>query len=195
MYDFVIHIYKLVASLTNDIRRMTIEEFQNKFKKNKRFDKYWYHGLCFATIGFALFMLFSLLSDTNIKFTGDKTIHYIGFVILLLMGIYGLFVLRKTYKLSYWDNNLTKEKNIELINSTCSELLNSTIKLDDNFTYFIYRKSWWRTPYEVQLFADNNIIAINVEGVDTSDGGFIDFGASKRTQNRILNMMKEKASH
>lgn len=48
-------------------------------------------------------------------------------------------------------------------------------------------------PYEVFLFADKQIIAINVEGLDLSDGGFIDFGASQRTQNKILSLFKEKA--
>lgn len=173
---------------------MTIEEFQNKFKKNKRFDKVWYHGLCIATIGFSLFMLYSVTTNTNIKITGNKTFHFFAFIFLLLLGIYGLFVLRKTYKLTYWKNELTKEENINLLNLTCSELLKTDIKLNDNNAYFVYRKSWWRKPYEVHLFADNNLIVINVEGLDIYDGGFIDFGASKRTRNRILDLMKEKAS-
>ncbi len=184
----------LEASLKTNKNLMTIEEFQNKFKKNKRFDKFYYHGLCYATIGFSLFMLFSVSTNTNINFTGNKTFHFVSFIFLLLFGVYGLFVLRKTYKLSCWENNLTKEENIALINSICSELIKTNVKIDDNSTYFIYRKSWWRTPYEVHLFADRNLIVINVEGLDSYDGGFIDFGASKRTQKRILEKMKEKAS-
>lgn|SRR5690554_1595950 len=173
---------------------MTIEEFQNKFKRNKRFDKVWYHGLCIATIGFSLFMLYSILTDTNIKIIGNKTFQFFGFVFLFLFGAYGLFVLRKTYKLTYWKNDLTKEENIVLLSLTCSELLKRDIKLDDNVVHFLYKKSWWRIPYEIHLFAENNLIAINVEGLDLYDGGFIDFGMSKRTRNRILNLMKEKAS-
>jgi hypothetical protein len=174
---------------------MTIDEFQNKFRKNKRFDKYWYHGLCFAVIIFSLFMLYSLVTDTNIKIVDSKTFHFTGFIFLLLLGIYGLFVLRNHYNLTYWNNNLTKDKNLELLNSTCSEFLKGKIKLDDNYAYFIYKKSWWRTSYEVHLFADNNLIAINVEGLDTYDRGFIDFGASKRTQIRILSLLKTKAEN
>lgn len=173
---------------------MTIEGFQNKFKKNKHFDKLWYYGLCFATIGFSLFMLYSISTGTNIKFSGNKTFHFLGFTFFLLLGIYGLFVLRKTYKLTYWKNDLTKEENIAVLNLTCSELLNNDIKLDDNNAYFVYRKSWWRMAYEVHLFADDNLIAVNVEGLDTYDGGFIDFGVSKRTRNHILKLIKEKAS-
>lgn len=194
MDEKTIHIYKLVASLIEN-NCMTLEEFENKFRKNKRFDNYWYHGLCFATIGFSLFMLFSLATDSNIKFSGNMTFHYTGLIFLFLFGVYGLYVLRKTYKLSYWSNGLTIEKNEELLNLVCSELLKTDISIENNNAYFIYRKSWWRMPYEVHLFADNNLIALNVEGLDLYDGGYIDFGASTRTRNRILNMIKEKASH
>jgi hypothetical protein len=172
---------------------MTLVEFQNRFNRNKRFDKYWYHGLCIATIGFSLFMLYSLATDSTIKITGNKTFHSFVFICLFLLGIYGLFVLRRQYKLSYWHNDLTKEQNLELLNAVCSELLKLSVTLDDNQAYFVYRKSWWRMPHEVFLFAENNIVAINVEGIDHSDGGFIDFGASKRTRNKILLLIKEKA--
>jgi hypothetical protein len=172
---------------------MTLEEFQNKFKRNKRFDKYWYRGLCIATISFSLFMLYSLATNSTIIITGNKTFHFFGFLSLFLFGIYGLFVLRRQYNLSYWHNDLPKEKNLELLNSVCSELMKSSVTLEDNQAYFVYRKSWWRMPYEVFLFADNKIIAINVEGLDLSNGGFIDFGASKRTRNKILLLFKEKA--
>ncbi len=174
---------------------MTLEEFQDKFKRNKRFSNFWYHGLCFATICFSIFMLFSIATDTYLKIVGNKTFHFLAFVILLLFGIYGLYILRKTYKLSYWENNLTKQQNIELLNLTCSVLLKTTINLAENSRYFIYKKSWWRIPFEVHLFADENLIAINVEGLDLYNGGFIDLGASNRTKERILNIMKEKASH
>jgi hypothetical protein len=50
-------------------------------------------------------------------------------------------------------------------------------------------------PYEVYVFASTNLIVVNAEGKDSTDGGFIDFGASKRTQKKIANLLKEKASH
>ena len=173
---------------------MTFEEFENKFKRNIRFDKYWYYGLCYFTIGFGLFMLTALLTNSFIKFSGNKTFHYSLYCFLILLGIYGLFVLKKKYNLTIWENNLTKDKNIELIQLAFSTLNNSTIQVTDNYVHFIYRKSWWRLPYEIHLFADNNLIAINVEGQDNYDGGFIDFGASKRTQNKILKLLADQAS-
>lgn len=172
---------------------MTFDEFENKFKKNVLFDKYWYHGLCYLTIGFGLFMLTALLTDSLIIFSDNRTFHYFTFSFLTLLGIYGLFVLRKKYNLTTWENSLTKEKNKELLQFAYSTLTNSSIQIADNYVHFSYRKSWWRLPYEIHLFADNNLIAINVEGQDNYDGGFVDFGASKRTQNKILKMLIDKA--
>jgi hypothetical protein len=114
------------------------------------------------------------------------------FIFLLVLGVYGLFVLRNKFKLTYWANDLTKEENLALLHSAYYELVKTDIQLDDNSAHFMYRRKWWSTLQEIYLFADHNLIAINVEMLDTSDGGFIDFGASQRTRNRILHLMKEK---
>lgn len=167
---------------------MTQEEFESKFKKSTRFDRYYYHALCFAIIGFSLFVLFKLLTDKDSN--SDKTPPYIGSIGFLLLSVYGLFVLTKRYQLEYWKNNLPKEINIELLNRVCTELLRKNIIIEDNYIHFTYSTSWWRMSYDVHLFADENIIVINVVSVSTGDGGFIDFGASKRTQNKILNLIK-----
>ena len=175
---------------------MNLEEFENKFRKKKRFDKYWYHGLCLAIIGVSLFCLYSVvIKHFQVYSVRDKLFLISGLTFLLILGVYGLFVLRKKFKLTYWTNDLTKEENLALLHSTCSELVNTDIQLDENSIRFMYRKKWWTVFHEVYLFADHNLIAINVEALDISDGGFIDFGASKKTQNKILLLMKEKASH
>ncbi len=174
---------------------MTLEEFKNQFKKKKIVDKFWYQILCFVAIIFSVFMIYSLVTKTNINFSGNRSFHFIGFTLIILLSVYGLIILNKNYKLSFWHNELTKEKNIEIINLACSELLKSEIKVDDNYLNFAYRKSWWTMSYEVHLFADNNLIAINVQGIDSYNGGFIDFGASKRTENNILSIIESKASH
>ncbi|WP_069658120.1 hypothetical protein [Arcticibacter eurypsychrophilus] len=82
--------------------------------------------------------------------------------------------------------------NIQVLNMACTELLKKPVRLEDNSIQFRYRKSWWRMPYDVHVFAERNLIVINVEAVDTVDGGIIDFGASKRAQNKILNLIKSQ---
>ena len=173
---------------------MTLEEFENKFKRNVRFDNYFYHGLCYVTIAFGLFMLTALMTNQFIKFSGNRTFHYSMFSFLTLMGIYGLLVLKKKYKLTIWRNNFSKERNMELLRFAFTSLTNLPIEKADNYVHFIYQKSWWKLPYEIHLFADNDLIAINVEGLDNYNGGIIDFGASNRTRNKILKMMTDHAS-
>jgi hypothetical protein len=184
------------VAIKNNNSPMSLEEFENKFRKKKRFDKYWYHGLCLVIIGFSLYVLYVVVTERFQDFSErDKLFLISVHTFLLVLGVYGLFVLRKKFKLTYWRNHFTKDENLALLHSTCSELAKADIKFDENSAYFVYQKKWWTTLREVYLFADHNLIAINVEMLDISDGGFIDFGASKKTQNRILHLMKEKASH
>lgn len=150
--------------------QMTFEEFEKKFKKNTGFDKYWYHGLCYLTIAFAIFMLFALWTNSIIRFSGNKNFHGGLFSFLILLGCYGLFVLRNKYKLTIWENNLPIDRNIYLLQVVTEELNATPTTQGTNYSRFIYRKSWWRLPYEVHLFANDNFIAINVEAQDNYDG-------------------------
>jgi hypothetical protein len=84
---------------------------------------------------------------------------------------------------------------MQIINFTVSELTKKVIEKGKDYAYFLYKQSWWRASYEIHLFADNNLIAISVEGLDINDGGFIDFGASNRTRNRIIKQMQDKANN
>ncbi|MEQ9439379.1 MAG: hypothetical protein RIG62_10035 [Cyclobacteriaceae bacterium] len=172
---------------------MSLEEFENKFRKKRQFVEYFNYGLCFAIIGVSGLVLYSvIIKYFQVYDVANKLFLISSFSFLLAFGVYGLFVLRKKYKLTYWRNHFTKEENLTLLHSTCSELVKSDIQLDDENTCYLYQKKWWVMPYVVYFFADQNLIAINV---DTLRSGLIDFGASRRTQNRILHLMKEKARH
>jgi hypothetical protein len=103
----------------------------------------------------------------------------------------GLYALTKRFKLTYLSNGLTKQENIDLINSIISELIDFTENSQKDNRSYTYKKSWWRLPYEINLYADNNLIAINVEGQDYQ-GGFIDFGASDRLKRKIIRMIKKR---
>ena len=172
---------------------MSLEEFKNKFGKKRRSVKYFNYGICFAMIGFSVLVLYSVLIKYFQAYdVRDKLFLVSLFSFLLAFGIYGLAVLRNKYKLTYWRNHFTEEENISLLHSTCSELVNSDIQFDEESTFYLYQKNWWVTAYVVYFFADQNLIAINV---DTLGSGLIDFGASRRIQRRILHLMKEKASY
>lgn len=174
---------------------MTLEEFEIKFKKRNRSESYYYNGLCFLFIGISIYFLNSIVTGGPITSGAwKKTAPYLASILFFFVGVYGLYVLRSAYKLSFWYNELSKEENMKILKVTAAEFIKKEISFDDNYTRFVYGKGWWSLPFEVHLFADSNVIAIHVKGIDqSSNGGFIDFGASKRAQNKILSMITEKA--
>jgi hypothetical protein len=99
--------------------------------------------------------------------------------------------LRNRYRLTIWNNSLSKSQNFELLKFIRQSFTKLSDEKSEDYLHFIYRRKWWRMHYEVHLFVDNHIIAINVAWLSR---GFIDFGASERTQKRILDLMKERAS-
>ena len=172
---------------------MSLEEFENKFRKKRRSVKYFNYGLCFAIIGVSVLVLYSvIIKYFQVYSVRDKLFLISMFSFLLALGVYGLFVLRKKYTLTYWRNYFTKEENLAFLHSTCSELVKSDIRPDEEGTYYLGGNKWWVTAYVVYFFVDQNLIAINI---DTPGSGLIDLGASQRIQNRILHLMEEKASH
>jgi hypothetical protein len=77
---------------------MTLQEYQQKIKKQNWFDKYWYLGLCFLTIALSLVLLFFIVAYPD-KFKGNHIFHYSGFSFLFLMGAYGLYKLPNRFKI------------------------------------------------------------------------------------------------
>jgi hypothetical protein len=161
----------------------SFETFQASFRKSSRFNRYYYHGLCILVICAGLTLFYSFFSGFPVKTKGNGIIILPIFFILL--GVYGLIVLRKKFKYRTWNNNLPLEQNIELIQRCFRKY--STIKNvpAGNYYRFRYQKNWWRMMYIIHLFADKGFIAISVDAVDTHDGGFIDFGLSKKRKEKF----------
>jgi uncharacterized protein (DUF1499 family) len=171
---------------------MTLEDFQNRFRRTNRFDRYWYHGLCLLYIAFSIYIIYEVVTNSKTEPYNKIWTPFLFSLFLFSLGTYGLYVLTNTYKLTFWNNSFKRHENVELLNQVCSELQMKIVTLNDNTVFLRYRTKWWKMSYDVHLFADDNLIVINVESVDTYNGGFIDFGASKRTQTKILNLIQEK---
>ncbi len=170
---------------------MTIKEYQKRFRRKNGIEIVLYYVMSIAVIIFGLIMIYKIGIAKTFKVIGNERFHLFGFGLLVLLGTTGLLSLIKRFKLTYLSNGLTKQENINLINKIISELIgyNEDSKTDNKS--FTYKKKWWRMPYQINLFADNNLIAINVEGQDYQ-GGFIDFGASERLKNKIIRMIKKQ---
>jgi len=104
---------------------------------------------------------------------------------LIAMGITGLVVIRNMYRSSSRNNSLSKQENIALLEKVASKLVNKKITASGSLIYFLYSPAWWRYRYGVYLTAENSqvIILVNTSG---HSRGFIDFGAAKRMQQKIL---------
>lgn len=167
---------------------MTIESFQNSFETQKSSKKLFYKILCLFAIIVSFFLIYLVFINHK-----SKGLLFLA-VWLLILGTYGLIELRKHYKLTYYENNYSEELNIENTISLIQNIAKGKYIQNENSFEFIYQKSWWRMDYKVSIFAGEKVIAINAEGRGSSDSGFIDFGASKKTEKRIMNLLMKNAS-
>jgi hypothetical protein len=167
---------------------MTLESFENSFENQKSSKKLFYKILCLAAIIVSLFLAYAVFVNQK-----SKGLLFLA-VWLLILGMYGLFELRKHYKITYFENNFSEEQNIKNIISVIQSISKGEIKQNENSFEFIYQKSWWRMDYKITVLGAKNLIALNAEGRGSSDSGFIDFGASKRTEKKIINLINKNAS-
>lgn len=168
---------------------MTLESFKNSFERQKSSKRLFYKILCFVAIGVSLFLIYSVF--VNLK---SKSLLFLA-IWLLILGTYGLYELSKHYKLTYFQNNFSEEQNIENVTALIKNISKGNYNQNENSFEFIYQSSWGRVDYKVTIFVSENLIAINAEGRGSSDSGFIDFGASKKTEQRIINLLPKNASH
>jgi hypothetical protein len=167
---------------------MTSESFQDLFENQKSSKKLFYKILCVFAISASVFLIYSVL--VNYK---SKGLLFLA-IWLLLLGTYGLFELRKQYKLTYFENLFSEEQNVENTISVIKKIAKGNYIQNENLFSFIYQKNWWRMDYKVTVFAGDNLIAINAEGKGSADSGFIDFGASKKTEQMIAKLLINNAS-
>lgn len=171
---------------------MTYENFENKIKKTNSFEKYWNYFISFAAIGIGLYFLY-LLNFTewyNLKKATTKNIVpiwgiYLFVVFFISLGLYGFWRIPKTYKITLIKSEHSiKEKN-QLINHLISDFKLNEIEREVQYRHFRYVGRFWNS-FDIYIFYDINNFYLNVQQIDfMKDGGFIDFGTSKKVTNRI----------
>ena len=189
--DIVRLVHKLAANVQQNHEfknnEMTLESFQDLFENQKSSIKIFNKILCIFSINSSVFLIYSVYVNHK-----SKGLLFLA-IWLLILGIYGLFELRKHYKLTYFKNSFSEKQNIENAIFVIQKIAKGNYTQNENSYSFIYQKSWWRVDYKVTIFADDNLIAINAEGRGSSDSGFIDFGASKKTEQMIANILINNA--
>lgn len=169
---------------------MTLEDFEYLIERKSRSGRYFKYSICIVLISVTLYLLISYFTH-SMNVQGQMAfILLVSFTVLL--NIYSIWEIKNSYKVAVWNNELTKEKNIELTGLLIEDLDKNRKPQAQQHTMLIYKKRWWQLSYSVHLFADNNLIAINADS-GSANSGIIDLGSSKRLQNKIIRMLKEKA--
>lgn len=174
---------------------MTISEF-SKITESKLYEKIVNYLTCIIVIFISIFFLIKF-SELKINQTNWQILSFVWTFSLLLMvsGIYGIVFLAKPLKISYLKNELTEEKNIELIKEIYNSLNGKDLQIDNNLIQFKYKKDFWSYRHGVYLLAENNLIAIivNIKNSNAREG-FADFGQSSKLQKKILNILEQASS-
>lgn len=163
---------------------MTFVEFEKILKKKLFFEKYFYGLIAVAIIVFMFYMLFVRIPEINK--VQDNSLSFLIFIVILF-GFYTLRVSVNIDKFEILKNQFPKEKNTDIVKEVVLNLSKAEIK--SNYISFTYYKGFFETPYKVYLYADNNFIAINTN-IDRP--GIVDFGASKRVQNKIIKSLEKQ---
>jgi len=173
---------------------VSLDEFEEIIKRKTNSDKGFNYFICFSFIAFSLYMMVEGVKDSR------NTTRALRFILVslfpLLLSVYGIWILKNKHKVQTWNNNLTKEQNIELLNWLLSEfkkknLISMSVK---DHTKFFYKKRWWGLSYSIDLFADKNLIALHIDSTSNSSRGMVDLGASRRFQNKVLTMLKKRSA-
>ena len=177
---------------------MTVTEF-SKNAERKLSEKIGNIVWCVFIILFSLFFLikfFKLLTLALPKTNWLPIVYVLTlFLLLMLLGFYGFFVIINPLKVTHLENKLTKDNNLELIEKVFAILKGKDFQSNDNVVQFVYKKSFWSYKQKINFLVEDNLIAIYVKNIDSNPkGGFVDFGAKSRLQKKILNIIEDKAS-
>lgn len=176
---------------------MTTKEF-SKIAENKLYSKIIDIASCIAIISLSIFFQIKFYSVLSLEYfkTNSFSVVFIFTLFLLLMalGFYGLVIIIKPLKISYLENQNTKEQNLKTIEKAYHILKGKDFQADNNTIHFTYQKNFWSYKHRINFLIENNLIAIYVKNIDSNPkGGFLDFGSRSRLQKKILKIIENKS--
>lgn len=175
---------------------MKLNEFESRFKNENKFDNYRNYIISSLAVIGGLFILYklSLTEYYELKFLEkkgkilSKNIIYLSGIVLMLIGIYGFWRIPKLYKLYVINTTSDTSINKELITEISNKFKMELCENEHNYYCFIYYGKF-KNPFNIYFFLEKNKIFLNVQQIDYN-GGFIDFGTSKRVRNQIVKEIK-----
>jgi hypothetical protein len=173
---------------------MTYEDFSNRFKKTNSHDKIWNYFISLTVICLGLFFLY-LLHFTQWydpqKVTTKNATPIWGINVfcglLILLGLYGFWRIPKSYEMTAIQSALSIDKKHQIINQIISDFKLNELERGEQYRHFRYEGRFWNT-FDIYIFYDTENFYLNAQQRDFgNDGGFIDFGTSKRVTTKIKN--------
>ena len=175
---------------------MTKNNFSTIYK-NDFLDLIINYILCIAAIIISIYFLIKFLSIPTFKVSNENIVLIVFVVMvslgLILLGLYGLFILINPHKVSFLENDKTQSENIDLINQLYFDLKANNLLLKDNLIQFTYKKTFWSYNQTVFCLVDNNLLGLYVKTDSGPKKAFLDFGASSRTQKLLLELLVNKS--
>jgi len=171
---------------------MTCEDFKNKLKKRNSFNKYRNYFISIGAVGIGLFFLYQL-SFTDwyeIKKVTTKNIMPIWGIygmsgLFILIGFYGFWRIPKTYELTCIRSVLPVDQKAQIISQILNDFKLKELERQGQYGHFEY-VGRFRNKFDIYIFYDQCNFYFNAQQRDAgNDGGFIDFGTSKRVTHKI----------
>ena len=171
---------------------MTFEDFTNKFRRINSFVKYWNYFISIGIMGFGLFFLYQLNFTEwyELKKLTTKNIMpmwgiYVMSGLFILLGLYGFWRVPKTYELTCIRSKLSIDKKDQIINQILNDFELQELERQEQYRHFKYTGPFLN-KFDIYMFYDQSNFYLNAQQRDAgNDGGFIDFGTSKRVTQKI----------
>ena len=141
---------------------LTFGAFQQRQKDTYKLNKYFDIFGCIFILAFSFLILFAFRDILAGDFSALVMTVYCTTLLLFVLGVYGLVSIKNNYQIRILENKLSKNENIKLIKKVAMTLDKSVEQENHNYLRVQYWKSWWITPYEVMLFADEKLISFHI---------------------------------
>ena len=164
---------------------MTIETFKYSIKKGNRFNDFLNYFISLTILFFGLYLLIRILYGSFHSSTSAGTLlRLIVSTSFCLMGLYGFWRIPKDYKITQIPSLKKTDEKWEIIDEYLSQQKIVTKSKRTNFIECRYRNNFFNLV-DLSIYFDDEIFLFNTHSVNLTSFGFIDFGLTKRSTQKL----------
>jgi len=174
---------------------MNESEFKKIITHEKKSDNTVNYILCTGLIIMGFYFLMKIYNDFD-PTKGNEVFLILPIpFILFCAGFYGLWRIPKDYFVSIVSSTQTISKKENLIDDYLKLSKHKIIwrEKTDNIIDVRYRNIFWNYV-DLKIYVDNDKFMFNAQGADlTSAKGIIDFGLTRRANNKLMNFLQDNS--